>query len=106
MPLRLSIALLTLGVLDSSAFAAGDLERGRAIVAENCSRCHATGPEGDSPLAAAPAFRTLGEKYPVSDLAEALAEGIVTGHPAMPEFEFDPDEIDAVIAYLESIQPK
>jgi mono/diheme cytochrome c family protein len=106
MPLRLSIALLTLGVLTASAFAADNLERGRAIVEENCGRCHATGPEGDSPLAAAPAFRTLAENYPVGDLAEALAEGIVTGHPAMPEFEFDPGEIDAVIAYLESIQSK
>jgi len=44
--------------------------------------------------------------YPVSDLEEALAEGILSGHPAMPEFAFEPDEIDAIIAYLESLQPK
>ena len=30
--------------------------------------------------------------------------GIVSGHPEMPEFSFEPEEVDAVIAYLESIQ--
>ncbi len=99
-------AALFLGVLTSSAFAAGELDRGRTILEANCGRCHATGAEGTSPLAAAPPFRTLGERYPVSDLEEALAEGILTGHPEMPEFSFDPDEIDSIIAYLQSLQPK
>ncbi len=106
MPRFWPVAVLLLGALTSSAFAASDFERGHAIVDEYCGRCHATGPEGASPLAAAPPFRTLGERYPVSDLEEALAEGIVTGHPAMPEFAFDPDEIDAIIAYLGSLQPR
>jgi mono/diheme cytochrome c family protein len=101
----LSFAVL-LAALTASAHAAGELELGRAILAENCGRCHAAAAEGDSPLAEAPPFRTLGENYPVSDLEEALAEGILSGHPAMPEFAFEPDEIDAIIAYLESLQPK
>jgi cytochrome c len=40
----------------------------------------------------APPFRTLHERYPVEDLVEPLAEGIVTGHPTMPEFRFDPGQ--------------
>jgi hypothetical protein len=28
----------------------------------------------------------------------------MTGHPDMPEFELEPEEIGALIAYLESIQ--
>ncbi len=100
------IAVLLFAALTTSAFAAGELERGKAILDANCSRCHATGAEGASPLAAAPPFRTLGARYPVSDLEEALAEGILTGHPEMPEFAFEPDEIDAIIAYLQSLQPK
>jgi len=40
----------------------------------------------------------------VDNLAEALAEGILTGHPQMPEFAFPPDDVAAIIAYLKSIQ--
>jgi mono/diheme cytochrome c family protein len=43
--------------------------------------------------------------YPPESLAEALAEGIVSGHPDMPEFVFKPPEIEAIIAYLDSLKP-
>jgi mono/diheme cytochrome c family protein len=72
----------------------------------NCSRCHAIGTEGDSPHPEAPSFRTLSSKYPVEDLAESLAEGIVSGHPDMPIFVFDPRDVAAIIQYLRSIQLK
>jgi hypothetical protein len=31
-------------------------------------------------------------------------EGFSSGHPDMPEFRFEVDEVDAILAYLESIQ--
>jgi len=37
-------------------------------------------------------------------LEEALAEGIFTGHPAMPEIQLDPEEIGDFIAFLRSLQ--
>lgn len=80
--------------------------RGEALVKENCARCHAIGKEGDSPHKEAPPFRTLSAKYPVEDLAESLAEGIMSGHPDMPIFVFGPQDVAAVIDYLESIQEK
>jgi mono/diheme cytochrome c family protein len=86
----------------------GEIGEGQAIAERQCSACHAVGPEGASPEPAAPPFRTLGERWPVEFLAEALAEGIVVGHDAsvrMPEFRFEPDEIDALLAYLETLQP-
>ena len=55
-------------------------------------------------VAAAPPFRTLGQRYPVDELEEALAEGIITGHPDMPEIAIDPAMIDNVIAWLTAIQ--
>jgi mono/diheme cytochrome c family protein len=70
----------------------------------NCSRCHAVDRAGTSPHPEAPAFRTLGERYPIDSLAEALAEGLMTGHPDMPEFVFEIDEVKAILAYLHSIQ--
>jgi cytochrome c len=79
-------------------------EKGERLVKENCSRCHAIGKEGDSPHPEAPPFRTLSSKYPVEDIAESLAEGIVSGHPDMPIFVFTPTDVEAIIDYLQSIQ--
>ena len=79
-------------------------QRGLVIVRTNCSRCHAVGKVGDSPLPVAPPFRTLHERYPVEDLQEPLAEGIVTGHPTMPEFRFDPGQVGDIIAYLKTLE--
>ena len=80
--------------------------KGQAILADQCAGCHAISGAGPSPTAEAPPFSTLSRNYPVAYLAEALAEGILVGHPevAMPEFVFSPDEIGAIIAYLETVQ--
>jgi mono/diheme cytochrome c family protein len=79
-------------------------QRGLTIVRANCARCHAIGKAGDSPLPISPPFRTLHDRYPVEDLQEPLAEGIVTGHPTMPEFRFDPGQVGDIIAYLKSLE--
>lgn len=55
-------------------------------------------------MSAAPRLRDLGRRYPVDQLAEAFAEGIVTAHPAMPEFVLTQSENRDLIAYLTSIQ--
>ena len=74
------------------------------LVKQNCSRCHAIGKEGDSPHPQAPPLRTLSRKYPIQDIAKSLAEGIVSGHPDMPVFVFNPRDVEAIIQYLQSIQ--
>jgi cytochrome c len=78
--------------------------RGESLLTTNCGRCHAVGRTGASPHPAAPPFRTLSRKFKIEDLAEALAEGLSTGHPDMPEFVFEPEEVGAIINYLQSIQ--
>jgi mono/diheme cytochrome c family protein len=80
------------------------IERGRTFAQTNCARCHAIDPIGESPLPKAPPFRTLHLRYPVEDLVEALAEGIRTAHPAMPEFQLDGAQIADLIAYLKSLE--
>ena len=87
----------------------GNVARGAAFAEEHCARCHAVGAEGASPYAPAPAFRTLHERYPVENLAEALAEGLVVQHQgpvAMPEFVLDTEGIDDLLAYLRSLEPR
>lgn len=103
--MRIATASIVLLALTSEAFALTPAaQRGYTFVNTNCSGCHAVGRFGDSPLPLAPPFRTLHEKYPVENLQEALAEGIVTGHPNMPAFELDPGQISDVIAYLKSLE--
>jgi cytochrome c len=109
MPTTITRSLLTLALLCavSPARAQDDAElkqQGQALLATNCARCHAIAPTGESPHREAPPFRTLGQKYPVDWLAEALGEGLSTGHPDMPEFVFEPSEINAILTYLRSIQ--
>lgn len=82
----------------------GSVQRGREIVEKDCAGCHAIGVTGDSPLAMAPPFRTLHQRYPVESLAEALAEGIVTGHAEMPQFAFESPQIEDLIHYLKSLE--
>jgi len=79
-------------------------QRGLVFAKTNCSQCHSIDPAGPSPLALAPPFRTLHERYPVEDLEESLAEGIRTGHPSMPEFHLEPDQISDFIAFLKSLE--
>jgi cytochrome c len=101
----LGIALL-LGLATASAAEKDLTDKGEVLVKENCSRCHAIGKEGNSPHPEAPPFRTLSSRYPVEDLSESLAEGIVSGHPDMPIFVFNVADVEAIIDYLNSIQEK
>jgi mono/diheme cytochrome c family protein len=97
--LVLSTAVVLL-MANAPASGQESVEQGRAIAVDRCSRCHAVGLDDVSRNAQAPQFRTLGARYPLESLAEALAEGIVTGHPDMPQFEFTPAEIGQFLDYL------
>ncbi len=84
--------------------AADAIAKGRALLEANCARCHAIGTEGESTHKEAPPFRVVVTRYPPDNLAEALAEGLISGHPDMPEFVFEPDEVSAITAYLDSLK--
>lgn len=79
--------------------------KGRELVEANCKRCHAIGLDDKSPHEKAPPFRLVAERYPSENLAEALAEGIVAGHPDMPVFVMGTEQIEAFLAYLNSLAP-
>lgn len=80
--------------------------RGGTLVQRHCGGCHAVGPAGVSTLPAAPPLRELNRRYEPESLAEALAEGLLTGHPAMPEFRFAAPDVRSIILYLNSIQDR
>lgn len=91
--------------LDSQAIAA-IVAMGETIADEKCGRCHALGSTDKSPHEEAPPFREVAKRYPIESLAEALAEGILTGHPDMPVIALPDNEIDAFLTYLDSLNPQ
>jgi cytochrome c len=82
----------------------GDVRRGEALLSRHCASCHAIGRNDASSHAQAPPFRELGRRYPIEALEEALGEGIMSGHPDMPEFKFSGPDVGAITAYMKSIQ--
>jgi cytochrome c len=79
-------------------------QRGLTFVRVNCAQCHAIDRVMESPVAIAPPFRTLHLKYPIENLQRPLAEGIIAGHPTMPQFRLEPDQVADVIAYLKTLE--
>lgn len=96
--------LLALTLMAPALAASPAEQRGKTFAINNCARCHAVERVGDSPLKIAPPFRTLHKRYPIETLAEALAEGIQTGHPTMPEFQLPPDQINDLLSYLKTLE--
>ena len=84
------------------------IARGYALAKNRCGRCHAIGKTGESADPKSPPFRYLSRRYPLSDLEEALAEGIIVGHEGleMPHFQFSPPMIAALMAYMDAVQAK
>lgn len=92
--MALALVFITLPAQAASA------KRGALLAKAQCGACHATGRSGASPNLKAPTFRRIARQWPLDQLQEALGEGIVTGHPGMPEFAFEPRQIDDLLAHL------
>lgn len=107
--LRMIVAAAALALLGACVSQSGPTpqqalaEDGREIAEAQCARCHAVGPIGDSPNAEAPPFRYVLANYHSNVLKEELIEGIRVNHE-MPEFQLNPQGVDALVAYLQSIQ--
>jgi mono/diheme cytochrome c family protein len=78
--------------------------RGEALAEKLCATCHSIRARGESPHAAAPAFRILGNQMEIGDLSRRLRRGLLTGHEDMPMFRFKRDDADALAAYVRSVQ--
>lgn len=93
--------------LPAGAAEAERLERGRLLAEAHCAVCHAIGLDDESPARAnddAP-FRRLHERYPIPMLVEAAKTGSISGHDEMPGFDFPPEDMSALLAYIDSLAP-
>ena len=101
-PLMLCVSA---GVTTAWAQSDEGIKEGRQLVETNCGRCHGVGKADASPHVAAPPFRKLSDSFPMDALEEAFSDGrIYTDHPDMPEFIATPEQVDAIIAYIASLQ--
>lgn len=82
------------------------LAAGQRIAETQCLRCHAVTATALSRNPEAPPLRELAERYPATLLADAFPQRMRVGHPAMPEFPFGDEDIDALLEYLLSIQER
>lgn len=97
------LSFVLVSVVEANEATDTDVAKGKLIAEELCSGCHAVSKQGESPFDQAPPFRDVVAKWPVETLAEALAEGIVVGHEAMPEFQFGPEALGHILAYLSTL---
>jgi mono/diheme cytochrome c family protein len=79
-------------------------QRGVNFAIANCVSCHSIDKVTPSSLSIAPPFRDLHLRYPVENLEEALAEGITTGHPSMPEFRLDAGQVGDFVDFLKTLE--
>jgi tetratricopeptide (TPR) repeat protein len=79
------------------------VRRGRTLVEINCGQCHGLGPSGVSANANAPAFHELRKRYQMLALRAPITRGIATPHDEMPPFRPTDEELDAIVAYINSL---
>jgi len=100
----MAVAAAGLGFIDPAAAQSPAAQRGLMFVRVHCAQCHAIDAVSESQLMIAPPFRTLHRKYPIESLRRPLTEGIIVGHPTMPQFRLEPDQVGDVIAYMKTLE--
>ena len=104
---QFSIAFAILALCATSAHAQRSPEdRGEDLVSRHCAMCHAIGRSGTSPDSKAPLLRALTQRGLLDSLESSLEKGQLSGHPQMPAFLFQQQDVSAIMRYLRSIQER
>lgn len=103
-------ALLLMGLLVADvAFAQDDV--GKAVYAAKCSACHGVGGKGDGAAAIAlpkPPANMTSPDFWKTMTDERLRSIVTNGNPGgnMRAFPMKPEQLDALVAYLHTFEPK
>lgn len=101
MPRRMMLATSLVLLAAGHAMAAGDVAEGRATAQRWCANCHAVEPSGRG-ADVAPSFATVAQSRDVEYLRGFLSRP----HPPMPRYELSRQDIDDLIAFIESQKPR
>jgi mono/diheme cytochrome c family protein len=97
------LAFAVLVALATGAVATDGASDGKALLEQNCGRCHALGATGSSPLAKAPPLREAYLNFPIEEWELGLAEGWGSRHRDMPQIQFSSEQVATILDYLGSI---
>lgn len=91
------------GVVRAQPVGEGDAERGRQAAERLCTSCHVTETSSSQTVpAGVPTMRTIANKP--DQTAERIAGMLIDPHPPMPNVRLTRDEIDNIVAYLQSLR--
>lgn len=82
---------------------AADVPRGKMIAARWCSACHVVASDQKNASADVPSFADIALRR--SD-AKKLGNFLVDPHPKMPDLHLTRSEIDDIVAYIRSLDPR
>jgi len=100
---RAVIAALLLCGLSALPAAAGDAQAGHLLARQWCTGCHIVD-DSNQGRDTAPPFATIARRH-AGDRGWVRA-WLNSSHPSMPNFNLSRQQIDDVIAYLDSLAPR
>ena len=102
-PRQFAVFACLFGCLVGGAASADDPVAGKNLAVDVCSGCHLVAPEQRGPVSdGVPAFAALAADTSMTDAR--LRSFVVDPHPAMPQVQLTATEIDAIVAYIRSLQ--
>jgi mono/diheme cytochrome c family protein len=96
-------AVLVLAALAASPAGAGEAQKGAVIAKRWCASCHVVSKDQTSAVADAPSFFDIALRR--TD-RKALSNFLVDPHPPMPDMHLSRREIDDIVAYIRSLDPR
>jgi mono/diheme cytochrome c family protein len=99
--LTLAVAVLGFGSNPGNAQDFGDAAAGREIAAVWCAGCHRITAQDNDVNTVPPDFGAVARMPSMTELA--LRVFLQTPHGTMPRYQFSPNEMDDIIAYVRSL---
>jgi mono/diheme cytochrome c family protein len=96
-------ALFVLAATASSPAGAGEAQKGAVIAKRWCASCHVVSKDQTSAVADAPSFFDIAQRR--TD-RKALSNFLVDPHPPMPDMHLSRREIDDIVTYIRSLDPR
>lgn len=107
MELRRALAALFLvggcAAYATSAMAAGDGKRGAIVAKRWCASCHVVASDQSAASADAPSFFEIAQRRIDK---KQIANFLMNPHPPMPDMHLSRKEIDDLVTYIRSLDPR
>jgi len=101
----MNVAVFAGALLAASAVPglAGDAKRGAIIAKRWCATCHVVARDQTTAIADAPSFFDVAQRRVDR---KQIANFLIDPHPPMPDMHLSRKEIDDIVAYIRSLDPR